>query len=524
MRLTLSEYRDKVMGCWAGKNIGGVLGAPFEAKRQYNEVTFYQQDLSKGPPPNDDLDLQLIWLSAVERYGRQVNADILGEYWLSYVIPNWVEYGTGKANLRAGMAPPMSGYIDNPYRDSCGCFIRSELWACLAPGHPEIAARYAYEDGIVDHAGPGVHAEVFSAAMQSAAFVENDRDTLLNIGLSYIPEDSAAALAVRTAQACYRDGVPFREAIARVHDAVPGSFGVQNVSREEGRKRSDAMGMQHVGEPGFDAAENVGFTILAWLYGDGFGDSLCKAVACGEDTDCTAATLGALMGIMGGASSLPGEWTAPLNDKIATVCIDRTSNGIWVPDTVTELAERVMRVMPQFLGAELVDVLNPEGYTIECKSGDALYSPVHDFQSGMNGGAKDHDLPVPALCALPPHVLRKAFPTFSATLDLGGLPILSNGETRVMRLTIKNDIAMLQQQWVRVRLYASDGVLLDGDTCVQLPLNNLFGASASCVFTVNLDACREPVAEVLADISLVGRHSTGTVKAVLTRGSYTPTA
>lgn len=173
MRLTLETYRDKVMGCWAGKNVGGVLGAPFEGKRQYNDVTFYQQNLSKGTPPNDDLDLQLVWLSAVERYGRQVTAAILGEYWLSYVIPNWVEYGTGKANLRAGMVPPMSGYIDNPYRDSCGCFIRSEIWACLAAGHPEIAARYAYEDAIVDHSGAGVHAEVFSAASATAVFTVN---------------------------------------------------------------------------------------------------------------------------------------------------------------------------------------------------------------------------------------------------------------------------------------------------------------------------------------------------------------
>ena len=98
MKLDFATYKDKVMGCWAGKNIGGVLGAPFEGLRQVNDISFYTQDLSMGPPPNDDLDLQIIWLAAVERYGRNVNASILGEYWLSYVIPNWVEYGTGKAD------------------------------------------------------------------------------------------------------------------------------------------------------------------------------------------------------------------------------------------------------------------------------------------------------------------------------------------------------------------------------------------------------------------------------------------
>lgn len=127
MILTLEDYRNKVMGCWMGKNIGGTLGAPFEGRRQINNVEFYVQDLEGNPPANDDLDLQLVWLNAIEKYGRGVNAAILGEYWLNYIIPHWVEYGAGKTNMRMGLVPPLSGYVNNPYRDSCGCFIRSEI-------------------------------------------------------------------------------------------------------------------------------------------------------------------------------------------------------------------------------------------------------------------------------------------------------------------------------------------------------------------------------------------------------------
>lgn len=50
MKLDFATYKDKVMGCWAGKNIGGVLGAPFEGLRQVNDISFYTQDLSMGPP------------------------------------------------------------------------------------------------------------------------------------------------------------------------------------------------------------------------------------------------------------------------------------------------------------------------------------------------------------------------------------------------------------------------------------------------------------------------------------------
>ena len=57
MLLNLETFRDKLAGCWTGKNIGGVLGAPFEGYRKVNEIDFYTQDLSMGPPANDDLDL-----------------------------------------------------------------------------------------------------------------------------------------------------------------------------------------------------------------------------------------------------------------------------------------------------------------------------------------------------------------------------------------------------------------------------------------------------------------------------------
>ena len=38
MVLKLNEFRDKLAGCWAGKNVGGVLGAPFECKGRAIEV------------------------------------------------------------------------------------------------------------------------------------------------------------------------------------------------------------------------------------------------------------------------------------------------------------------------------------------------------------------------------------------------------------------------------------------------------------------------------------------------------
>jgi hypothetical protein len=105
-----------------------------------------------------------IYLAKIK--GIDINARTLGEYWLLYITPHWAEYGNGKINMRSGLVPPLSGIENNPHKDSCGAFIRSEIWACIAPGCPEVAAKYAYEDAIVDHGnGEGMYAEVFCATI-----------------------------------------------------------------------------------------------------------------------------------------------------------------------------------------------------------------------------------------------------------------------------------------------------------------------------------------------------------------------
>ncbi len=52
MELNAKMLYDKIKGCWNGKNIGGVLGAPLEGKRGVFDVQSYlQQDMDGNPPP-----------------------------------------------------------------------------------------------------------------------------------------------------------------------------------------------------------------------------------------------------------------------------------------------------------------------------------------------------------------------------------------------------------------------------------------------------------------------------------------
>ena len=181
MKLSKSTYLSKVRGCFVGKNIGGTLGGPFEGKKELLNITGFTTQ--KGEPlPNDDLDLQLVWLQAVEDEGPQhINSEILGEYWMSFITPYWNEYGISKINMSRGINPSVAGDMDNNiWKHSNGAWIRTEIWACLCPGAIDTAVKYAIEDALVDHGiGEGTYAAAFVAALESAAFFENDINKLI---------------------------------------------------------------------------------------------------------------------------------------------------------------------------------------------------------------------------------------------------------------------------------------------------------------------------------------------------------
>jgi ADP-ribosylglycohydrolase len=335
LRLDLATYRDKVLGCWHGKNIGGTLGGPLEEKFGRDELfnVDWYPSLPEGGIPNDDIELQLLWLQAIQDRGPGITARDLADYWLDCVRYNFDEYGLHKANLVRGLQPPVSGWHNNWFRDCMGSPIRSEIWACLTPGSPELAAHYAFEDAICDHGGgESVFGEVFNAVMQSCAFVESDKVKLIEAGLSAIPEDSLTARAIARSQACFQTGVDWIEARHRIKDEFYCSLAQYSPI-------------------------NMGFQTIGLLYGRDFADAICKAVNCGWDTDCTGATVGATLGIIGGAKRLPAKWVAPLRDEISTNLSNGGIRNLRAPTNVNVLTDQVCALAPRvlrFWGSDMV--------------------------------------------------------------------------------------------------------------------------------------------------------------------------
>ena len=89
---------------------------------------------------------------------------------------------------------------------------------------------------------------------------------------------------------------------------------------------------------------------------------------CGEDSDCTAGTLGSILGIIAGESNLPEKWKNACSQQIAT-CTLRSDN-VFLPKTIPELCARIARQTPVVL----------QDYCYFGENGEYTIEPVAEFK------------------------------------------------------------------------------------------------------------------------------------------------
>ncbi|MFB3892115.1 MAG: ADP-ribosylglycohydrolase family protein [Phycisphaerae bacterium] len=501
MILNRGEYLSKVMGCWMGKNIGGTLGAPMEWRRQVNNVSFYTQELGGEPLPNDDLDIQLLWLVAMERHGVDINARLLGEFWCMYVTPHWAEYGNAKVNLRRGLVPPLSAMVHNPYKDSCGSFIRCEIWACIAPGQPRTAAKFAYEDSILDHGdGEGTYAELFCAALESAAFVEKDIDKLLDIGLTYIPATCAVAKAAQEARACHKAGKTWLQARDNILEKYRGSSAFNDPACTSPDDHKKGFG---TGKLGFDVASNIGIIVIGLLYGQGdFGKTICTAVNCGEDTDCTGATVGSIFGIMHGIESIPEKWITPIGRSIKTIVLDLGDVGGQIAKDVDDLTRRTERIAQQVLLRHRLPL------AIDDRPTDlAGVTPETLSAGGWKAAYGNWRGPV------------YSFDFFDVAIDYGGEAMIRNGQPKTIRVTIHNTLGMQATLNLRWLLPAGWRISPSAEGSV-MSVTRRWEEPPCLEFTLTADQVTQPTNRAVLEITADGRPTCMLVPIVLLNGNY----
>ncbi|GAC1642859.1 MAG: ADP-ribosylglycohydrolase family protein [Candidatus Dormibacteraceae bacterium] len=322
---------DRIRGGWGGRAVGCLLGKPVEglsragireiltatdgwpltawftarglsadvsARHPWNKAsagTSLAENID-GMPEDDDLNYTLLALGLVERAGRGFTTDDVATGWLRD-LPGLRVFTAERAvyrNLLDGVDPSNAATIANPYREWIGAQIRADLYGWICPGDPAAAAELAWRDARLSHTRNGLYGAMFVAAMAAAACVADDINTVVACGRSVVPPRSRLARSVDLGLDLGRRGIPHEEAvdtIARAHEGLHWVHVLNNAA--------------------------VVALSLAGSRGD-FSAAICAAVAAGWDTDSNGATVGGIVGALGGARAIPERWMAPLHGRIAS--------------------------------------------------------------------------------------------------------------------------------------------------------------------------------------------------------------
>ena len=309
--------RDKVYGGWFGKCLGGAVGMPYEGVPFTLNIT--EDSIHLSDVPNDDLELQLVWLEALRTHGVSLRAADLGEIWKKRIPCGCDEYSIALFNLAHGIPAPASGWKNNFFADGMGATIRSEIWALLFAGRPDAAGFFASQDAQVDHWGDGVRGEVFMAMAEAHACQYSDTEKALRYAMEKTAPDSRLRKTLERVFAMYDSGVGDQEA------------------------RNDLLLNEQRTANFTDCVMNLAFVVHSLLRGKGdFLKTVLEVVSFGRDTDCTAASCGAFLGIAHGMKAFPEKWRKLVKNQLTL------SNFVLaipdIPKTLDDLTEQTMKL------------------------------------------------------------------------------------------------------------------------------------------------------------------------------------
>ncbi|MCS7181055.1 MAG: ADP-ribosylglycohydrolase family protein, partial [bacterium] len=323
------KIKDKIYGGWFGRCAGCLLGKPIEGWKREKIINFlketgqfplkhymrsdFSSDITEkykiskncfinnieNMVEDDDLNYTVLALTLVEKYGYNFTPIDFSKNLLEKIpiLRTCTAERVVYKNLVNLKSPEISAFFRNPYREWIGAQIRTDFYGYINPGEPEKAVELAYKDASVTHIKNGVYGAMFISAMISIAFFEDDVEKIVKYGLNYIPQKSRLAEGIKEILDYKEKGLSYEEVSNIIH------------------KKWDEKNPHHW----CHVISNAQIVTIGLLWGNGdFGESICKAVSIGFDTDCNGATVGSIMGVKIGKKNLPEEWIKPLNNKIET--------------------------------------------------------------------------------------------------------------------------------------------------------------------------------------------------------------
>ena len=327
-----ATYESRLYGAWMGRVCGCMLGKSIEGIRTNELIPFLKEsgnypmhryvlrsdvtpetiqkykfhfassvyiDELDGMPPDDDTNYLLIAQELIEKHGRDFTPTDVAKVWMrtqskeAYCTAERVAF----CNFINGYYPPQSAIYKNPYREWIGAQIRGDYFGYVNPADPEAAAEMAWRDGGISHVKNGIYGEMWISAMLAVAATGCDVKTAILGGLAEIPATSRLHEAICSVIDGYENGVSKEKCFADIHEKFD----------------------EYTGHGWCHTISNAMVVTASLLYGEGdYARSICMAVETGFDTDCNGATVGSVLGMLGGIDAIPSYWKDPINDTLYT--------------------------------------------------------------------------------------------------------------------------------------------------------------------------------------------------------------
>ncbi len=321
----VDNLKEKIKGAMLARFAGCILGAAVEnwpiekmkKKAEFEKIGYppqrYWQEINdpwamqyfvpreqfteskmKFCPSDDDITYTLLSLLIMEKYGLDFTTENVGEYWLENLPVACTAEDVALQNLKKGIPADLAGETDNPYSNWIGALIRADGFAYACAGDPHKAARLAYQDAYLTHRRNGIYGEMLFAAAIAAAFTAESSIEAIRIGLREIPQNSML----------FKDITWALESLNKIADY------------SDARRLVDE---RFAGQHCVHTNNNACLIVFAVHLGEGDATrAITQAVAMGLDNDCTAATVGSIVGAQVGFAGIEEKWYKPFNGRVKT--------------------------------------------------------------------------------------------------------------------------------------------------------------------------------------------------------------
>jgi hypothetical protein len=330
LRLSRSDYLDRVQAIWTAQMIGQRTGELFE---HLPASVLKNTPLSPGKgfaEIDDDYYYEMVAIRAFEKYGIHLTVQQLGKQWLENNAGSWGSSEQTLLLLKQGIEPPDTGSPRyNMLWWTIGPQFSSDVYGALAPGMPNVAAEMARQLTHINGYAEGTDGAVFVSGMISLGFVETDTKEIVRKAAHLISPLS-----------------PYRQCL----DMVISMAEAGRQPDEIFRVINERWGIEYPATN--NAVVNGGIVATSVWFGKGdfaTTENLAFTAADFADTDCNAANSASVVAAMHGMSALPATQVATLHDRVKGDTMGDLHLTPPVDESISGLAERTTAIGEKIL-------------------------------------------------------------------------------------------------------------------------------------------------------------------------------